>query len=108
AGHADAEDRVLGPLVGAIQPPSLLAADDVEVDEPAERRVALGIDAGARGGPDATRREDWRVPLEDAPAEADLLVQRPAADLHARVAEGGETVGLEAERIGLQVGGDEV
>src|SRR5437660_5475189 len=118
AGDVDADDGALAPFVVAIDPDAFLGADDLEIDEPAEGRVALGRDAGARGRGHARRvrsgrgcsgrLQEGRVTFEDAAAPAELLVERPAADLHAGVAERLEGRAGEAERVGLRVGGDEV
>src|SRR4051812_23945770 len=40
AGGADTEHRILGPLVGAVQPAAFLGADEVELEESGELRIA--------------------------------------------------------------------
>src|SRR5205085_3042488 len=107
AGEADAEDRILRPLVGAVQPAAFLGSDDVEVDEAGKLRIALRRDAaGAAREAGACGVVDRRIALIHAAAEADLLVQPPSAQLNASLAQSRKRVVPEAEFVAsVHVGG---
>src|SRR4029079_14412318 len=64
--------------------------------------------AGRGGGGGDPGRGDRRIALIDAAAEADLLVEPPAAHLDAGLAQRREGVAREAEFVRVHVGGDEV
>src|SRR6202022_716776 len=107
--YAHAEDGGCSPLVRAVKPETFLAADQVEVDEAAERRVPVWRDATPAAGRAGSRRLiDRRVSLVNATSEADLLVEGPASHLHAEVAKGRKGAVGKPEPVGLQVGCDEV